>query len=262
MSVASARRIALSAVLLAAGCSPSPDQLRATLVKNPQVLYAVIEAHPAEFLAVVNRAAGVAQAAQRGQAIENEAARIEAEFRNPKSPRIEHRAVLGNPKAPVTIVEYSDFQCPFCRRERDVLVQILERYGDRVRLLVKHTPLDEHPQAMPAALMYEAIARQSPAQAYRFYDELFTNPEQLDARGEAFIEMAARRAGADVPRAIADAKSDAVKAVIAADLAEGRQFGFTGTPGFLINGVSLQGAQPLSALEAIIDRHLGAARTR
>lgn len=239
--------------------------MRATLVQNPQVLYAVIEAHPAEFLAVVNRAAQAAQTAQREQSLEDEASRLDAEFRSPKMPRIEHlehRAVLGNPKAPVTIVEYSDFQCPFCRHERDVLVQVLQEYGDRVRLLVKHTPLDEHPHAMPAALMYEAIARQSPAKAYRFYDELFTNQEQLNAGGERFIETAAKRAGADVPRAIADAKSDAVKAVVAADLAEGRQFGFTGTPGFLISGVSLQGAQPLAALEAIINRHLGAARSK
>ena len=91
--------------------------------------------------------------------------------------------------------------------------------------------------------------------ALRFYDELYSTQERLK-EGESFLRSAAQRAGADVARAERDAKGDSAKALIKADLAEAQRFGFSGTPGFLINGVSLEGAYPRSAFEEIINRHL------
>ncbi|MGI8499445.1 MAG: DsbA family protein [Gemmatimonadaceae bacterium] len=245
--------------LLMASCSssPSPEQLQETLVKNPQVVYAVIQAHPAEFLDVLNRAAQQTQASQHVRALQADSSRIEEELRNPKRPVIQQRAVLGNPAAPITVVEYTDFECPYCRQERDVLVQLMKQYGDRVRLVVKQMPVVElHPRAMAAALMFEAIARQDPMKAYRFYDDVYANQERLTQDGQRFLEDVARRAGADVERAVRDQNSEAIRAVVAADMDEGKRFGFTGTPGFSINGVTLQGAHPLSAFTSIIDREL------
>jgi len=168
----------------------------------------------------------------------------------------------GGNQPKVTIVEYSDFQCPYCRRERDVLVQVMKEYGSRVRLVVKHTPLSIHPQARPAALLYEAIARRDPTAAFRFYDDLFEHQEQLAAGGERFLAAAARRALGDdadaARRTLDDARGAHVAAVVAADEAEARRLGFTGTPGFLINGVAIEGAYPLATFQKIIDRHLGA----
>lgn len=80
------------------------------------------------------------------------------------------------------------------------------------------------------------------------------------AGGQRFVEEAARRVGADVPRALRDQQSDAVRARVAADIAEGEAFGFTGTPAFVINGVSLEGAHPANNFVPIINRHLAAAR--
>lgn len=242
-----------------AACAPSPDRLKDELVKHPEIVLAAIEAHPTEFIAALQKAAaqdGV------GPSPAAEQRRLDEEFAHPKTPAITRRAVLGNPTAPVTIVEYSDFQCPFCREEREVLVQLMHEYGDRVRLVVKHTPLVAHPVAMPAALMYEAIARQDPMAAYRFYDDLFAHQERLDAEGESYLTVAARAAGADTARARRDARSPEVRAVVDADLDEGRRFGFTGTPGFLVNGVSLEGAHPIADFEQIINRHLALARGR
>jgi protein-disulfide isomerase len=265
-SVPGARRIrypcfpALMMAGVVAGCSPSPARLRDEVVKHPDIVIAAIEAHPEAFIAALQQAAGKANAAAQSPTAVK--ARLDEAFAHRQYPVITRRAVLGNPSAPVTIVEYSDFQCPYCRAERDVLVQLLREYGDSLRLVVKHTPLDTHRLALPAALMYEAVARQSPMAAYRFYDELFANQARLDAQGEQYLAVAAKVAGADSARARADAQGPEVRAVVEADLEEGRRFGFTGTPGFLINGVALMGAHPIGDFEQIINRHLAMAGNR
>jgi protein-disulfide isomerase len=243
----------------AAGCSssPSPEELERTLNDHPQILYRFIEKHPAEFIDALNRAVRVAQSQEGQRAEQAERDRQDAEFKHPKVPILnDSRAVRGDRAAPVTIVEYTDFQCPYCRREEQVLAQVLEKYPGKVRLVIKQTPLEIHPQAMPAAQMFEALAMQSPEIAWRFHDDLFANQAELGARGQAFIEDAARRAGADLPRALRDAKGAQVRTLIDQDLQEGRQFGFSGTPGILINGVSFDGAYPQPELEKVIDRHL------
>ncbi|MEP6689910.1 MAG: thioredoxin domain-containing protein [Gemmatimonadaceae bacterium] len=254
-------RVAVAALSLS-GClqrDPSPEQIQALLVQKPEILYAAIEAHPAEFLAVLNKAAKAAQGSQQAMQVQAESIRIEQELRSPRHAVIDHRAVLGNPAAPVTIIEYTDFECPYCRQERDVLVELFKLYGDKLRLVVKQMPVTElHPRAMAAALMFEAVARQDPNKAYRFYDDIYEHQEQLQRNGQQFLEDAAKRAGADVERARRDQASDAIKAIVAADMSEGKSFGFTGTPGFLVNGVSLQGAYPLAAFQSLIDRQLNA----
>jgi protein-disulfide isomerase len=254
------RPIALSALactlaLPACSRSPSPDELQATLVQHPEILYAVVRAHPAEFITVLSTAAQQSKGQLAAQSADNEKNRIDAEFRNPKTPSLAGHVTLGPQDAPVTVVEYVDFQCPYCRAERATVEEVLKEYAGKVKLVIKQTPLDIHPQAMGAALMYEAVALQGSMPALRFYDELYTNQERLK-EGDSFLRAAAQKAGADVGRAERDAKGDSAKAMIRADLAEAQRFGFSGTPGFLINGVSLEGAYPRTAFEEIINRHL------
>lgn len=256
--------IALASVCVGCRAEPSASEIENLLQQHPEILYRVIEKHPAEMIAALNKAAQIAQTETQKNASRHAEAKTEDEFRNPKVPSLQHRIAFGNASAPITIVEYSDFQCPYCRRERDVLVQVMKHYGDRVRLVVKQTPLEMHPHAMLAALMYEAVARQDPAKAFKLYDVLFDNQAKLEAQGEAYLGLAVRSVGADVERAKVDAKSAAIRAIVDADLEEGRRFGFSGTPGFLVNGVSLDGSFPAAAFERIIDRHLaemGVART-
>lgn len=256
----SVRALLALVVVLVSACSrePSPEALEATLVKHPEVLYAAIRAHPADFLTVVQDAARRAQDTLQQRAAAAESARIDSEFVHPKHATIEHRAVLGNPSAPVTIVEYTDFQCPYCRAERDVLVRLMQHYGDGLRLVVKQLPLEIHPHARAAARMYEAVARQDPTKAYRFYDLLYDEQERLDREGEAFLPVAAGQVGVDVDRATRDASSPEVAAVVEADEDEAKRFGFDGTPGLLINGVAMQGAVPYETLVRLIDRHMAA----
>ncbi|MDB4909029.1 MAG: disulfide interchange protein [Gemmatimonadetes bacterium] len=254
------RRLLLSLVALAAckAAEPSPEQLRAALVKHPDIIYDVIRAHPDSFFAVLNVAAqGVQQRAGVASAAQD-SARIENDFAHPHVVSTAGRAGFGSPAAPVTIVEYTDFECPYCRQERDVIVSILKAYPGKVRLVVKQLPIASHPHAYEAALMFEAVARQSPAAAYRLYDVLYTNQDQLKARGSDYLAQAVVQAGADSAQARRDANTDAIRAVVTADQQEAQQLGFTGTPGFLVNGVQLQGAYPRSAFEQVINRLLAA----
>jgi protein-disulfide isomerase len=242
------------ALLLAAGCSrdPSPAALERTLSAHPEVLAAAIRAHPAEFMQAVNGAFQAAQAAQQQAAAD----KLEAELRRPKHPDLAGRVFLGSAAAPVTIVEYTDFECPFCRQSVGVLHELFQRYPGQLRLVVKQTPLAMHPEAMPAALMFEALALQDGAKAFKFYELMYAGQERLAAEGQRYVEEAARATGADLPRALRDQQGEAVRARVAADIAEGQSYGFTGTPSFLVNGVSLEGAHPVDNFVPIINRLL------
>jgi protein-disulfide isomerase len=244
-------------LLLLAGCSPSPDQLKSALKKHPEILAEAIREHPAEIMEALQAASDSYQKVAQARAAVAEDERIGRELAAPKQPSLAgNRAIRGKPDAAVTIVIYSDFQCPFCRRDVPVLEALLRKYPDQLRLLLKQTPLPSHPYGRPAAEMFEALVRQDPAKAWRYHDLLFGNQERLGREGMAYLEWAARETGADLARARRDAAGPEVKAVIDADLAEFESFGFSGTPGFIINGVILDGAHPQEAFDRIIQRVL------
>ena len=222
-----------------------------------KVVFGVIEDNPKEFLDVVNKAAKKAQASRRGDQAKAEKERMDKEFANPKKPEIdEKRAIFGPSSAPITIVEYSDFECPFCTQGYKTVKQIMETYGDKVRVVYKHLPLDFHPMAMPAAQYYEAIALQSTSKAKKFHDLVFEDQGSLKSKKEKFLKATAKKVGANMSKVLKDINSDAVKQRIAADMKEASKYEFSGTPGFLINGVSLKGAYPFPEFKKIIDRHL------
>lgn len=252
-------RAALLAALsiLPAACSPSPEQIRATLKQHPEILAEVIRQHPAEIMEALQAAADSYQHLSQAKADQAEEERIGRELAAPRHPVIgAGRAVRGAAEAPVTIVEYSDFQCPYCRRDVPVLKAVLEKYPGQVRLVLKQTPLPIHAHAHEAALMFEAVLRQGQDKAWRYFDLLFANQERLGAEGGAFLDAAARQAGADVGRARRDARSEEINAIVEADLAEFQQFGFSGTPGFIVNGVMLDGSKPIEAFDRVISRVL------
>ena len=239
------------------GCAPSASQLEKVVSENPDILFNTIKKHPDKFIEVVNQAARQAQMQARKNEANAEKERMEEEFKNPKKPEIgENRAIFGTKGAPITIVEYSDFQCPYCAKGYNTVKEVMAEYKGKVQVIYKHLPLDFHPLAMPASEYFEAIALQSASKAEKFHDMIFENQKKLNSDKEKFLKSAAKKAGADMAKLAKDLKSDAVKKVIAADMAEAKKFGFSGTPGFLVNGVSLKGAYPFSEFKKIIDRHL------
>lgn len=248
--------LALSAVLIAGGCT-SKSQVEKVIEDNPEIVFNAIKKDPKKFVEVVNEAVRSAQEGAREDEAKQEQARLEEEFQNPKQPAVDEKSIVfGNRNAPITIVEYSDFQCPYCARGYSTVKEVMKEYGDKVRVVFKNLPLDFHPQAMPAAQYFVAIAQQDVKKAEKFHDEIFGNQSKLNQDGEKFLKATAKKVGADMSKVAKAIDSDEVKKHIASDMEEARKFDFSGTPGFLINGVSLKGAYPFTEFKKIIDRHL------
>jgi protein-disulfide isomerase len=158
---------------------------------------------------------------------------------------------LGAKNAPVTIVEFADYHCPFCQRSEDTIGQILSRYGDRVRLVWRDYPIDNlHPQARKA---HEA-ARCASAQGkfWPYHKALFAgSPKQPDQ-----LSAVAKETGLDMASFTACVASGKHQAAVQKDVEEGQRLDVTGTPTFFINGRVLVGAQPLEAFARVIDDEL------
>lgn len=161
------------------------------------------------------------------------------------------RLSLGNPAAPVTIVEFTDFQCPYCSRGAQTLKDMMKKYDGKVRLVVRHFPLPGHPAALPAARYFEAIGLQNPAAAWKFYDTLFADQEKL-LGGEAYLKKVADGLGLDLDRLAKDLDSEKVRERIQADMRAFEMSRFDGVPVFVVNGTVLIGAQPPEEFEKAI----------
>jgi protein-disulfide isomerase len=157
----------------------------------------------------------------------------------------------GPRTAKVKIVEWSDFQCPFCGRAGPTLEQVQKEYGEQVQIVFKHLPLSMHKKAPGAHAAAEAASRQG--KFWEFHDKLFANQRQLD---DATYLKYAEELGLDIPKFKADSASPAVKARIAEDMAQASKLGVTGTPAFFVNGRFLSGAQPFPAFKTVIDEAL------
>lgn len=238
-------------------CAPSAKQLKEAVEKDPSIVFAAIEKDPEQFIEVVNKAAQNAQRKAQEKAVEDEGKKRDEEFANPLVPAVEEGRVIFGPKdAKITIIEYSDFECPYCARGHATVEEVMKAYPKDVRVVFKHLPLDFHPLAMPASRYFEAIAMQDSAKAKKFYDLVFENQGDLRTKKEGALKDFAKRAGADMKKLEKDLNSEEITKRIEADMEEARKFNFSGTPGFLINGVSLRGAYPFSEFKEIIDRHL------
>lgn len=159
---------------------------------------------------------------------------------------------LGPADAPVTVVEFSDFQCPFCARVNPTLKAILASYGDRVRLVWKHNPLPFHMQARPAHVASAAVFELGGSAAFfRFHEQAFAHQQELTP--EKF-EIWAVNAGLKLEQFRARLAS--AEAKVDADLQLAQRVGARGTPNFFINGVVVQGAQPIDKFKEVIDAEL------
>jgi protein-disulfide isomerase len=157
------------------------------------------------------------------------------------------RPSYGPDDALVTIVEFSDFQCPFCSRVNPTIAQIKEKYPKDVRIVFRQQPLPMHKEAPGAAKAALAAANQG--KFWEMHDALFENSRGLnDAK---FTELA-KGLGLDLAKFDADRNSPETAKKVAADQKVARQFGANGTPAFFVNGRFVSGAQPFDKFEALI----------
>ena len=159
--------------------------------------------------------------------------------------------IKGNKNAKITIVEFSDFQCPFCSRVEPTMKQVLDTYGDKVRVVFKHNPLSFHKDAPGASAA--ALAAGSQGKFWEMHDILFKNQRALQRDK---LEGYAQEIGLNMEKFKADLDGDKFKAQIDADIAQARSLGASGTPTFFINGKKLRGAQPFASFKQIIDEEL------
>jgi len=159
--------------------------------------------------------------------------------------------IRGAKDAPITIVEWSDFQCPFCNRVTPTLAKVEEEYGSKVRIVFKHLPLSIHSKAPAAHAAAEAAHRQG--KFWEMHDKIFES--QRDLAVETF-ERYAKEIGIDVERFKKDVVSADVKKSVDEDMQQAQELGVSGTPAFFINGRFLSGAQPFESFKRTIDAEL------
>ena len=155
----------------------------------------------------------------------------------------------------VTIVEYSDFQCPYCSRLAETLHEVVGEHGDDVKLVFKQFPLPMHAQAEPAARAALAAHRQG--KFWAMHDKMFANQRALS---DTDLEAYARGAGLDIERWRKDFTSDELRAHVKEELEMGRVLGVGSTPTFFVNGRFFKGAQPADDVRAILEEELAMAR--
>ena len=153
--------------------------------------------------------------------------------------------------APVTIVEFSDFQCPYCAGQQPILKKIKRAYGDQVNILYKHLPLPIHPFAQRAAEASECARDQG--KFWEYHDRLF---DSQDAISEAFFSQFAQQIGLSTSQFNQCLASGAKKNVVQKDLAEAQSLMISGTPTFFINGQRFVGVQSYEELQQMIDQAL------
>lgn len=198
----------------------------------------------------VSRTEGDLEAARREEA--EAAARADAERANALAEASADLPSLGPADAPVTIVEFSDFQCPFCKRAQPTVKELLERYPTQVRLAYAHYPLPNHPWARPAAIAAECAAAQDPGLFWTLHDAYFENqaamnPSNVADKTREFL------AGSGIDLATwntcaTDTASEGYQlasAIVDRTAALGRQMQVSGTPAFFINGQLISGARPI-----------------
>jgi protein-disulfide isomerase len=164
-------------------------------------------------------------------------------------------ASFGARSAALTVVEYSDFQCPFCRRAAPDLKKLVSAYPEAVRLVWRHFPLPGHPDARAAAEA-AACAREQGA-FWEYHDELFDNQDSL---GESELRRYAEHVGLDVSQFDECAAARRYQSTVEEDIAGGTALGVSATPAVFINGRLLLGAVGYDAYRHVIDEELAAIR--
>jgi protein-disulfide isomerase len=162
----------------------------------------------------------------------------------------------GPANAPITLIAFSDYECPYCKRAETTVEEVLKAYPDKIRYYHRDFPLDFHANARPAAMAARCANEQGKFWAYR--TALFTSADLSADRLKAIAD----EIGLDRTKFDACVASDKLAAAIDKDMADAATVGVNGTPAFFVNGRMLSGAQPFEAFKSAIDAELAAASAK
>ena len=159
--------------------------------------------------------------------------------------------VKGSKDAPITIIEFSDFQCPYCGKVEPTIKQVLEAYEGKIKLIYRDFPLGFHEFAQKASEASECADEQG--KYWEYHDKLFENQNDLTVED---LKKYATDLKLDTTKFNDCLDSEKYKSEVQKDFEDGQKYGVSGTPAFFINGISLVGAQPFSAFQQIIEQEL------
>lgn len=182
-----------------------------------------------------------------------QAAELEKQFVSPVKIDIGNSPVRGPANAKITIVEFSDFECPFCARGMQTMEEVMKAYPNDVKVVFKNLPLPFHKNAAPAAKAALAAGKQG--KFWEMHDALFGNQRGLS---DAFYLETATKLGLNIEKFKTDMASPELDKDLEADKKIAEANGISGTPGFFVNGVAVRGAYPVDHFKKIIDRWLAA----
>lgn len=182
---------------------------------------------------------------------------VKVELPFPELPRIpvsvDDDPSIGPEDAPITIVQFAEYQCPYCGKAGEAVDQVMEKYGDKVRMVYRDFPLSFHPRAIPAAVAANCAGDQG--KYWEMHKLLMSDQRALE---DADLTAHATTLQLDLAKWNTCREDPAQAAEVQKDFEDGQAAGVSGTPAFFINGVMLSGAQPYSEFERIIERELEA----
>lgn len=195
------------------------------------------------------------EARQKYVAALREKAKVEILLEPPRAKvEVGRSARKGPASAPVTIVEFSDFQCPYCKRAAATVNELVKKYGEQVSVVFKDLPLSIHPQARAAAEAARCAGEQG--RFWEYHDALFS---EASFSGETWMNLA-ERLKLDKAQFKQCVDSGKYRAAVEEDERQAQELGIESTPAFFINGVALTGAQPIEEFSKLIDRELARRR--
>lgn len=226
------------------------EALRTVLREHPEVVLDVLREHSIDVLEI----------AQKGSQ-ERQFKAMRAQWREDMKKQFtinDDRPVLGNPDAPVTIVAYSDYTCPYCADAAETIHQVMAARKNTVRFLFKNYPRRDQPLARLAAEYIAAAFILDAEKGWAYHDVVFGNQMRLMKEGEGFLRAEALALGYNLQKLGAEAKGRKVKDIIDEDIEEALDNGVPGTPFHLVNNLSVRGGLPLAAFLEAVDTALAA----
>ncbi|MBL6990470.1 MAG: DsbA family protein [Bacteriovoracaceae bacterium] len=182
---------------------------------------------------------------------------VEIYLTKPKRPvfdiEVGNAPFRGGANAKVTIVEFTDFQCPFCSKANDIMAELKKKYGDKIKIVYKNFPLPFHNHAKKAAEAALCAKEQSLDLFWKIHDEMFKNQDKL---ADKDLKELAKKVGLDVAKLESCLTSHKYAMQVQADIEQGKKVGVKSTPTFFVNGQMVNGALPVETFSEIIDEEL------
>ena len=247
---------ALLALSLCFSSCPSPSMAQPSQEELKKAIRQVLKDNPDLVMDILKEnSETVLEIAQQGNTLRKRKAvhaQWQEDLKKPKTVDLKDRAFLGKPDAPVTIVAYSDYTCPYCRQAEHILVQLMEKYSGKVRYVFKVLP-KEDPVSLTLAKYSTAAFLLDREKGWKLYELLFGNVEQFEREGESYIRQVSTELGFDYKKLKAEASGTRAEARLAADRKEADGLGITGTPYFLVNDLLIRGAVGRDLFEEAIE---------